>query len=193
MSNERKKQTQVLVLGAILTALVVILQFMGSFIRFGPFAISLVLIPIVIGAATCGVKIGTWLGFIFGVVVLISGDASAFLAVNVFGTIVTVLIKGAACGLAAGLIYKLLEKYNRYLAVIAAAVVCPIVNTGVFLLGCVIFFMDTVAEWGAALGFGGTLEYMFLGLVGGNFLFELASNIILSPVIVRVLNIKNKK
>ncbi|MBQ8531856.1 MAG: ECF transporter S component [Clostridia bacterium] len=193
MSNERKKQTQVLVLGAILTALVVILQFMGSFIRFGPFAISLVLIPIVIGAATCGVKIGTWLGFIFGVVVLISGDASAFLAVNVFGTIVTVLLKGAACGLAAGLIYKLLEKYNRYLAVIAAAVVCPIVNTGVFLLGCVIFFMDTVAEWGAALGFGGTLEYMFLGLVGGNFLFELASNIILSPVIVRVLNIKNKK
>lgn len=193
MSNERKKQTQVLVLGAILTALVVILQFMGSFIRFGPFAISLVLIPIVIGAATCGVKIGTWLGFIFGVVVLISGDASAFLAVNVFGTIVTVLLKGAACGLAAGLIYKLLEEYNRYLAVIAAAVVCPIVNTGVFLLGCVIFFMDTVAEWGAALGFGGTLEYMFLGLVGGNFLFELASNIILSPVIVRVLNIKNKK
>ncbi|MEE1054528.1 MAG: ECF transporter S component [Acutalibacteraceae bacterium] len=193
MSNERKKQTQVLVLGAILTALVVILQFMGSFIRFGPFAISLVLIPIVIGAATCGVKIGTWLGFIFGVVVLISGDASAFLAVNVFGTIVTVLLKGAACGLAAGLIYKLLEKYNRYVAVIAAAVVCPIVNTGVFLLGCVIFFMDTVAEWGAALGFGGTLEYMFLGLVGGNFLFELASNIILSPVIVRVLNIKNKK
>lgn len=193
MSNERKKQTQVLVLGAILTALVVILQFMGSFIRFGPFAISLVLIPIVIGAATCGVKIGTWLGFIFGVVVLISGDASAFLAVNVFGTIVTVLLKGAACGLAAGLIYKILEKYNRYLAVIAAAVVCPIVNTGVFLLGCVIFFMDTVAEWGAALGFGRTLEYMFLGLVGGNFLFELASNIILSPVIVRVLNIKNKK
>lgn len=193
MSNERKKQTQVLVLGAILTALVVILQFMGSFIRFGPFAISLVLIPIVIGAATCGVKIGTWLGFIFGVVVLISGDASAFLAVNVFGTIVTVLLKGAACGLAAGLIYKILEKYNRYVAVIAAAVVCPIVNTGVFLLGCVIFFMDTVAEWGAALGFGGTLEYMFLGLVGGNFLFELASNIILSPVIVRVLNIKNKK
>lgn len=193
MSNERKKQTQVLVLGAILTALVVILQFMGSFIRFGPFAISLVLIPIVIGAATCGVKIGTWLGFIFGVVVLISGDASAFLAVNVFGTIVTVLLKGAACGLASGLIYKLLEEYNRYLAVIAAAVVCPIVNTGVFLLGCVIFFMDTVAEWGAALGFGGTLEYMFLGLVGGNFLFELASNIILSPVIVRVLNIKNKK
>ena len=193
MSNERKKQTQVLVLGAILTALVVILQFMGSFIRFGPFAISLVLIPIVIGAATCGVKIGTWLGFIFGVVVLISGVASACLAVNVFGTIVTVLLIGAACGVAAGLIYKLLEKYNRYLAVIAAAVVCPIVNTGVFLLGCVIFFMDTVAEWGAALGFGGTLEYMFLGLVGGNFLFELASNIILSPVIVRVLNIKNKK
>jgi thiamine transporter ThiT len=66
----RKEQTRILALGAVFTALVIILQLMGSFIRFGPFAISLVLVPIVIGAATCGYKIGAWLGFIFGVVVL---------------------------------------------------------------------------------------------------------------------------
>lgn len=192
MSNQRKNQTQVVVLGAVLTALVVILQLMGSFVRFGPFSISLVLIPIVIGAATCGVKIGAWLGFVFGVVVILSGDASAFLAVNVFGTILTVLLKGTACGLAAGLVYKLLEKHNRYLAVMAAAVVCPVVNTGVFLLGCVIFFLPTITEWGVSAGFSGAVQYMFLGLAGGNFLFELATNIILSPVIVRVLNFKNK-
>jgi thiamine transporter ThiT len=47
-----------LTLGAMLTALVVVLQLVGSFIRFGPFSISLVLIPIVIGAATCGPYIG---------------------------------------------------------------------------------------------------------------------------------------
>lgn len=190
MSNERKNQTQTLVLGSILTALVVVLQLMGSFIRFGMFSISLVLIPIVIGAAKCGVKIGTWLGFVFGIAVLLSGDAASFLAVSVPGTVITVLLKGLACGLAAGLTYKAVERFNRYVAVIAAAIVCPIANTAVFLLGCVVFFLDTVSQWGASLGFENTFSYMFLGLAGGNFLFELASNIILSPVIVRILNIK---
>ena len=190
MSNTRKEQTRVLVLGAILTALVIVLQLMGSFIRFGMFSISLVLIPIVIGAATCGVKIGAWLGFVFGAAVLMSGDAAAFLAVDVFGTILTVLLKGTACGLVAGFVYKLVAKYNRYLAVMAAAIACPIVNTGVFMLGCVAFFLPTIREWGVSLGFSNVAAYMFLGLAGGNFLFELATNIILSPVIVRILNLK---
>lgn len=100
MSTERKKQTENLVLGAILTAIVVVLQILGGFIKFGPFSVSLVLIPIVIGAAKCGVKIGTWLGLVFGTVVLLNGDATAFFAVNVFGTVLTVLLKGAACGFA---------------------------------------------------------------------------------------------
>ena len=42
---------QRLTLGAILTALVVVLQLLGQFIHFGVFSISLVLIPIVVGAA----------------------------------------------------------------------------------------------------------------------------------------------
>lgn len=192
-SNKMRMSTKIMVLGAILTALVVVLQLMGSFIRFGPFAISLVLIPIVIGAATCGVGVGAWLGFVFGVVVLISGDAAAFMAINIPGTIITVLLKGTACGLAAGLIYKALERFNRYVAVIASAIICPVVNTGIFLIGCVVFFMDTVASWGVAEGFGTTVQYMFLGLAGGNFLFELATNIVLSPVVVRLLNIRIKK
>ncbi len=192
MQNERKNNTQKLVMGAIFTALVIILQLMGSFIRFGPFSISLVLIPIVLGAALCGVGIGTWLGFVFGMAVLLSGDAAAFLAISVPGTIITVLLKGTACGLVAGLVYKLVEKYNRYLAVIAAAIVCPIVNTGVFLLGCLVFFMETITQWGASAGFSGTLQYMILGLVGGNFIFELISNVILSPVVVRILNFNKK-
>ena len=190
--KNRKVQTQKLVLGAILTALVIILQFLGSFIHFGPFSISLVLIPIVIGAATCGYTIGAWLGLVFGIVVLISGDATAFLAIDVFGTFVTVLLKGTLCGLAAGLVYKLLEKHNRYIAVVAAAIVCPLVNTGIFLLGCNVFFLNEITAWGLKAGFENVAGYMFLGLIGANFLFELGANIILSPIIVRIINYKGK-
>lgn len=188
MTN-KKQQTQKLVLGAVLTALVVVLQLLGTFVRFGPFAISLVLIPIVIGAATCGYKIGAWLGFVFGVVVLLSGDATAFFAINVPGTIITVLLKGTLCGLISGLVYEALEKYNRYIAVIAAAVVCPIVNTGIFLIGCSVFFLDTIAEWGAGAGFINTASYVFLGLAGGNFIVELIANIILAPIISTIIKL----
>ena len=191
MTNSEKRQmsTQKLVLGAVLTAIVIVLQYLGAFIRFGPFSVSLVLIPIVIGAATCGIAVGAWLGFVFGAVVLLSGDAAAFLAISPVGTVLTVLVKGVACGLAAGTVYKLLKNINPYLAVIAAAVVCPVVNTGVFLLGCFVFFLDAVKEWGISFGYDNVISYMFLGLIGGNFLFELGANIILSPVIVRILYI----
>ena len=184
---------QRLTLGAILTALVVVLQLLGSFIHLGMFSISLVLIPIVVGAATCGPLIGAWLGLVFGITVLLSGDAAAFMAVNVPGTILIVLLKGTLCGLCAGLTYRWLSKWNHYVAVFAAAIVCPLVNTGVFLVGCAVFFFETVSAWGAAAGFGAdAVTYMFVGLAGGNFLFELGFNIVLSPIIVQLLNITKK-
>ncbi|MBR6573318.1 MAG: ECF transporter S component [Clostridia bacterium] len=189
---KKSENVKQLAVGAVLTALVVILQLLGSFIRFGPFSISLVLVPIVLGAALCNAYIGGWLGFVFGVTVLLSGDAAAFLVVNPIGTVITVLAKGLLCGLAAGLVYSTVKHKNNYLAVFLAAVVCPVVNTGIFLLGCKLFFMQTITEWGLALGFANAAEYMFLGLAGGNFIFELVANILLAPVILRILNIFKK-
>lgn len=193
MSQVKNSSIKTLAMGAVLTALVIILQFMGSFIRLGMFQVSLVLIPIVIGAALCGAGMGAWLGFVFGMVVLLNGDAAPFLAVNVLGTIFTVLVKGTLCGLLAGLMYKLVAKWNQTVGTFAAAFVCPVVNTGVFLLGCALFFMPTITEWAAGAGYGSdAVAYMFLGLAGGNFLFELLFNIVLSPVIVRLLKISKK-
>ena len=190
----KNNNTQKIVGLGLFTAIVIVLQLMGSFIRFGTFSISLVLVPVVIGAALYGAGAGAWLGFVFGVVVLLSGDAAAFLGVNALGTILTVLVKGALAGLLSGLVYKALENKNRTLAVAVAAVVCPVVNTGVFLLGCMTFFMDTISGWAAAVGLGGDVaHYMIFVMVGVNFLVELGANLLLSSVIVRIIDIvKNK-
>lgn len=190
--NKRSK-TETMVLGAVLTAMVVILEFISASMgKAGMFRFTFSLIPIAIGAATCSIGVGCWLGFIFGVSVLVSGDAAAFLTVNPAGTIITVLLKGIASGLFAGLIYKALKKHNK-IAVFVSAIVCPIANTGVFLIGCLLFFMDTIAGWASMLGFGDNVgQYMILGLVGVNFLIEIGANIILCPVIVRLINIRNK-
>lgn len=178
---------------ALFTAIVVVLQLLAVGLRaLGLFSISLVLVPIVVGSAVYGWKGGAWLGFAFGVSVLLSGDAAAFLAIDVLGTIVTVLVKGTACGLAAGLVYKLLEKRGTMLAVIAAAIICPVVNTGIFLLGCMVFFMDTITEWAALYGFADVGTYMIFGLTGINFLIELGVDLVLSPVATRLIRIGKK-
>lgn len=191
-SQARKLNTQKLVFAAILTAMVIVLQYISMALRFGTFSITLTLVPIVIGAATCGIGIGGWLGFVFGVIVLLSGDAAPFLGVDFLGTIVTVLAKGTLCGIAAGLVYKAFEKKNQYLGVIAAAITCPIVNTGVFLLGCCVFFLETIKSWGVSAGFSNVTAYMFIGLAGINFVIEFITNIILAPVILRVLKFAKK-
>lgn len=184
MTNEKRKtQIRSITIGAVLTALVIILQFMGAFIRFGMFSVSLVLVPIIIGAATCGVGVAAWLGLVFGAVVLMSGDAAPFMSISLTGTVITVLLKGVACGAVAALVYKALSRVNSVLATFAAAVVCPIVNTGIFLLGCWAFFLDGISGWGTAAGYNNVVAYMFLGLAGGNFIFELVTNLILSPIV----------
>ena len=215
MEKTQKIATKTLVLVSVLTALVIVLQLLGSFIRFGMFSITLVLVPIIIGAAICGPGAGAWLGFAFGMAVLLSGDAASFMAIDPFGTVATVLVKGTAAGFLAGLIYKALASASakvsanrtpsekewaektvsallKYLPVVVAAVVCPLVNTGVFLIGCKLFFYETITEWGLALGFANAAEYMFFGLAGINFIVELVTNMILVPVIVKLLSINNK-
>lgn len=179
---------------ALFTAIVAVLQSVGGFIRFGMFSVSLVLVPIVIGTALCGKWSGAWLGFVFSIAVFISGDAAFFLSLNIPGTIITVILKGTLAGLCAGIVYELLEKFGRFVAVMTAAVVCPVVNTGIFLVGCRLFFFDAVKEW--AVGEGVSVgAYMIVFLVGFNFIFELLFNVVLAPVAVRLIDMKktNKK
>ena len=169
----------------VLTAVVIVVYLLTMGISVGPFNITFALIPIVVGAALYGWATGGWLGLVFGAMVLFTGGANAFLVINVPGTIITVLVEGAAAGLVPGLIYGALEKKNRWAA--------PIVNTGIFLLGCLAFFMGTINEWAAGAGIENAGVYMVTVFVGVNFLVELGANLLLSSVIVRIVDIvKNK-
>ena len=191
MKNKRMS-TRMLTGLAIFTAVVIVLEAVSAAVgHVGIFTFTLALVPIVVGAALYGIGAGAWLGFVFSVVVLISGDAAPFLAVNIPGTIITVLAKGTLAGLISGLIYKALEKHEIP-AVAAAAISAPITNTGIFLIGCLLFFMPTIRGWAEAMGFSNAGNYMIFGLAGVNFLIEMAISIILCPVIVRLIRIGRK-
>ena len=195
MKTQQKKgmSTEKLVTSALMTALVILFQLLATYTAFfGPFSTAIGLIPIAIGAILCGPAIGAWLGLIFAAIVFATGGANLFLAFDVPGTIITVLSKGILCGLIAGFVYKAVFKLNATIAAVAAAIICPIVNTSVFLLGCVIFFMDDAVGIAEMLGSAETGVALFIALALGNFLFELGWNMVLSPVVVKLLNIRKK-
>ncbi len=191
--NKKKQSTLRMVGIALLMALVVVMQTISGLIPpVSGFSISLVLIPIVIGAAVYGPGAGALLGATFGVIVYINcvtgadiGGAMVFQA-NPILCFLVVMGKGILSGLAAGFVYSLFKNRNAYVAMLLAAIVCPLVNTGVFVLCMCMFFIDILAAWA---GGGDVLGYILTGLVLANMLPELLINVVFSPAGARIAHI----
>ena len=183
MKNQKSKRMAGI---ALLMALVVVLQFVSSMIpAVGGFSISLVLIPIVLGGAVFGPSAGALLGGTFGVIVFINcvmgtdaGGAMVFQA-NPALCFLVVMGKGILAGWLAALVYKLLSRWNAHVAILVAAILCPLVNTGVFIACMLTFFKDVLAAWA---GGGDIIAYVLSGLVLCNFVPEMIINIVFGSV-----------
>ena len=193
---------------SMLIALIAVLQLLGSFIKIGPLPMSFVLVPIVIGGCLYGAKAGAYLGAVFGVMTMAMGiagiDALSFLLwqANPPVFIILCILKATLAGFCSGLVYKLLEKVFTgkaiYLRTILASITAPIVNTGIFVIGMLLFFSETAQNlpslFPTVLGeYNNAIEVVFLGLAGLNFVGEFLVNLLLSPAMVRIVDIvKNK-
>ncbi len=186
---------------ALLAAIVVVLQMLAGTISFGGVSISLVLVPIVVGAACYGALSGALLGLAFGLVSFIGcvigtdkGGAVLFQA-QPFLCALTCFCKGAAAGAAAGGIYRLVagkqpSEGRNFAATLLAAVTAPVVNTGLFCAAMYGFFWNTLVKWA---GGRPIISYMLVGLVGVNFLVEFGVNIVLSPAVTTILRAIKRK
>ena len=186
---------------SLLSALIVALGIVCSFVRFGPVQITLALTPIIIGAALYGVGAGALLGFVFGLVTLVTGllgwDGGFVLLLMGYGdsiwfAIATVLLcfgKAILAGYVGALVYRLLEGKSRLGAVIGAGIVTPVVNTGVFALGMLTAFRTLLGE---LAGGADAVKFLFLTMIGVNFLVELGVNLVLAAVIARVIELGSK-
>lgn len=171
---------------AFLTALVLVLQMLsGAIPSIGGFSVSLVLIPIVMGAVLYGPGAGAFLGTVFGAIVYINcitgadlGGAMVFQASPVLCLLV-VVGKGSIAGLGAGLVYRVCAKRNAHLAMLGAAIVCPLLNTGIFVACMLTVFADVLRQWA---GGGDVLAYVLSGLILMNFVPELIINILFGTV-----------
>lgn len=187
-----KQNTLKMVELAVLMALVAVLQITGTGIMLGGTPVSLVLIPIALGAMLLGPWAGALLGLEFGVIVFLAGlfgaDGFTFILIqdHPIYTAILCLGKGALAGLAAGIVYRLLEKKNVYAAVFAAAAATPIVNTAIFILGALGMQQTLVSNF---LAEGQTVIYFLVVVCAGiNFIFEFCLNLLVAPALARVVD-----
>lgn len=190
--TSQKIKTRQMVLLAILTAVILVLQLTGFVIKL-PFLgtpVSLVLVPITLGAMILGPVSGAFLGLVFGAEVYIVGGVmgtdpfTAFLFQDApVATAGICLIKSTLAGYLSGLVFKLLRDKNRVAATFSAAVVTPVVNTGVFILGCLLI-KSTLEGFMAKSDIDGSVVYfLIIGCAGINFLLEAGLNLILAPAL----------
>ena len=178
---------------AVLLALVIVLQLWGNNIKIGATGLSFVLVPIVLGGVLFGPSAGAFLGLVFGFITLMYGvtGADPFTAVlfaeHPFLTSAVCLVKGTAAGLAAGLLFRLIEKKNGYVGVFVASAAAPVVTTGLFILGALLM-SDTLSAHFVADG-STVLYFLIIGCAGINFLVELAINLMLSPAMYSVIRV----
>ncbi len=181
---------------AFLAAVEVVLTLL--YIPIGTINLNFGLVPIVMAGILLGPSVGCLIGAVSGFVTMIQvltgqGVFYVFLvATNPIMASLLCIVKTAAAGLVAGLVYKLIQLLGskarhkdayRFFGSVFAGAVCPIVNTGIFALGMLTIFGDAmmadpvISTWTT----GGLTALVFVGLIGINFFVELISTIVITP------------
>ena len=189
--KQRKEQHELvkrLVLIGLFTALTVVFGFVK--IPIMGVTVKMDLPVVILGAVILGPIAGAWLTVIPTLITFITGEAALFMTYSPFGTLLTLFLKGILAGLAAGFVYKALCKKHPIGAVTCAAAVAPVVNSGVFLLGCYVFIWEHLLELAEQSQV--SIFVLILGLVVINFVIELLMNVILCPTIFRVIQSATK-
>ena len=180
LSKKKIFSTKMIAATGVLTAIEIVLQILGNFIT------------IALGAILYGPICGAFLGFINGLTVVFAPSTLAiFMPINPLATILLCLLKSTLAGLIAGLVYLPFRKKNQFIGSIISSMLVPIVNTGLFAIGCLLFFRSFLES--VAIGFPNIYAALFLAIIGWNFVFEFLINSILSPGLTRIVRVVEKK
>lgn len=170
---------------AILSALAVVLQLIANYMPSGsPVNLNLALLVITIAGVVYGPFSGAIVGTIVGFVIIFAPSTSAFIGHNAFMTVVLCLLKTGLAGMCAGFLFKLIKRWSVPEGIVSASLIVPIVNTGLFLIGAMIFFLPV---YGDEIG---TLIKLTLTI---NFLIEFIMCAVLSPTLIYLVKILDKR
>lgn len=183
--------TKYLVEMALLVAIILLMAFTPiGYIKTAGLEITLIVVPVAVGAITLGPKAGAILGGVFGITSFIqcfgmSAFGSVLLGINPIFTFIVCVPTRILEGWLTGLIFNGLVKTKlpKTASVTIASLCCPLLNTLFFMGSLVILFADTMRTQ-----FGMTKVIPFIAaFVGINGLIEAAICFVLGAAIAEAL------
>ncbi len=199
MTNAKNRNSiQKTVLIAMFIAIMAVMNFtpIGYITVAGSFSITLMTIPVALGAACTGISGGTILGFVFGftsflqafgIGFMIDPSAAPLFSENPFGYTVTCLVPRILAGFLAGLVFSVFEKKGKIniLAFGVSSAMVPVLNTILFMSSYILFYSNT--------SFGGAVMSVILTILTLNFLIEFLVTLISGTIISKVVYSQVKK
>ncbi len=179
-----------LTLTAVFLAIIIVMSFTPiGYLKVGTIEISLLAIPVAMGAALLGVGGGALLGLAFGITSLIqcfgmSAFGTALFGINPALTAILCIVPRVIVGVASALVYKALKgkKIQPNIASLLSFLTAAVVNTVLFVGLFIAFFGNTdfyagletqfattgvIAFFAAFVGVNGIVEAVASALVGG--------------------------
>lgn len=200
MSNKVFSKNLLLAQAALLSAVIIIMTFVPylGYISYGGLSITLIHIPVIIGACILGIKGGAFLGAVWGISCLIKAVLAPPTPLEgiIFRNPLVALIPRVIAGLAASAVFAVLMKKLKKKTVstgIAAAAAC-ICNTVLVMGGIYLLYGEKYGEQLgiASVSFGGLTNYI-MAAFGINAILETAAGIIVSiPVVAAIGKIRYK-
>lgn len=187
-----------MVLIAMFVAIMLVMNFtpIGYITVTGAFSITLMTIPVALGAACTGISGGSILGFVFGLTsflqafgigFMIDPSATPLFNENPFGYVITCFVPRVLTGLLAGLVFNLFERKGKtgiWVFAITSAMV-PILNTAMFMSSYIFFYSNT--------SFGGAVMSVLLTILTLNFFVELLVTTIVGTAISKTVHTQVKR
>lgn len=190
-----KKSIRTLTQLGVLTAIIVVMAFTPlGYIRTGGLSITLLHIPVIIGAIMMGPVGGMVLGAVFGLTSVfqcfgLEAFGTTLMTLNPIGTIITCLVPRILLGLLAAVIYRAFSgTRGKKLAPALTGALATLCHTALFMALLSLFFYGTEFLQGiaATLGVGNVFAFV-LAFVGINGLLEIALAAVVSAALIPVL------
>ena len=189
MRKNGKLNTTYMVEMALLIAIILIMAFtpIGYIKTFG-LEITLIVVPVAVGAVTLGPAAGAITSFIqcFGM----SAFGAMLLSINPAGTFVVCFVTRLVMGWLTGLIAQGLKKVKalKGASVFIANLCCPLLNTLLFMTTLILFFYQTEFIQGLAKNMKVANPFAFvIAFVGVNGLVEAAACFVVGSAITKAL------
>lgn len=202
MKTTKNSSTLWMVQMALFIAIIVLMAFTPlGYIKTPSLEITLLVIPVTVGAIVLGPASGAILGGVFGITSFIqcfglSPFGAALLGINPVGTFIVCMVPRILMGWLTGICFSAFKKIDKTKSIsyAVASLVGPLLNTVLFMTTLIIFFYNSDYIQGIAESLGTTNVFTFvIALVGLNGLIEAGVNFVIGTAVSKTLDVVVEK